>query len=172
MKICCKLPRGDKPIYQVIPPQMPTFIAPRAERDDEELVAVNARQHWERSTPGFSLDEGLFFFLPLLPAPPFPLIAASASDCNLLEKKNRASCASPAPAVAEREILWHESRGFFLPHFEHWFTYTNGLTFNHMGKYIPGVKILWLFPKIWSQGRRTGYGRLCTENDFIHEYVK
>jgi len=48
MKICGKLPRGEKTIYQVIPPQMPTFIALRAERDDEELVAVNARQRRER----------------------------------------------------------------------------------------------------------------------------
>lgn len=142
MKICWKLPR-DKTMYQVIPPQMPRFIALRAERHNEELVAVNARQ---RSAPSFSLNEGLFF-LPLSPAPPFPLIAASASDCNLLEKNPRASCASPAPAVADREILWHESRGLFLPHFEHWFTHTNGPTFNHMGNTFNGWNCCDCFPK-------------------------
>lgn len=41
------------------------------------------------STPGSSLEEGLFSFLPLFPVPPFPLIAATASDHNLLEKNNQ-----------------------------------------------------------------------------------
>lgn len=103
----------------------------------------------EISAPGSSLDQGLFFFLSLFPAPPFPLIAASASDRNLLEKKpEQAVTPLHQPLLIERSSDMNlEGFFFFFSHFEQWFTHTNGLTFNHIGKYIPGVKLLWLFPK-------------------------
>lgn len=109
-------------------------------------------------------------FLPLFPAPPFPLIAVSASDHNLLEKKKIPEQAVPPlhqPLLMERSSD-RNLEGFFSSSFWAPIYHTNGLTLNHMGKYIPGVKLLWLFPKIYSQGRRrrTGYGRLCSENDF------
>lgn len=48
LKFAEKLLRGGKTLYWVIPLQMPTFIPLRAERDDEELTAVKARQRRER----------------------------------------------------------------------------------------------------------------------------
>lgn len=68
---------------------------------DAHIYSPDGRERWWRaggseceaeegegeiSASGFPVDEGLFLFLPLFPAPPFPLIAASASDRNLLEK--------------------------------------------------------------------------------------
>lgn len=55
------------------------------------------------STPGSSLEEGLFsLFSLLLPSHSLQLLLQTII---CWKKTTRASCASPAPAVADREIL-------------------------------------------------------------------
>lgn len=131
---------------------------------DANIYTPEGRKRWWRadaseckaeegeiSTPGFSLDESLFFFS-LSFACSFPSHSLQLVHQNVIWWKKYPEQALPPlhqTLLIERSSDMDPAGIFFLVLNPDSPTQRDQ-HFNHMGRYIPGVKLLGLFPKIWS----------------------